>query len=214
MIKDLKAWRDGWEDVLRLQYDSSEAFANLYKAIEPPSDPEISRHQPAQTPAKYMQKCLGLQKEYSDEKTDLAQEITLISSKCLRPAEEAKQHTKLLQKTLKHRENMKLDYERYMSRAEHARKKENRTAKEEMALETHEANLAQSQISYNTADEHVKQTIPPVSAAILSLLPHILVNQIMLQTTLVGQLYTVMDAYTRKFGFPNPAPADTEIVTA
>src|ERR1700760_1565892 len=85
---------------------------------------------------------------------DLAQEIELITNKCLRPAEEAKQHTKLLQKTLKHRDNMKLDYERYLSRAEHARKKDNRTAKEEAALETHEANLAQAQISYQTADEH------------------------------------------------------------
>lgn len=75
------------------------------------------RHTPVQTPTKYMQKCLGLQKEYSDEKQDLAQEVTLIANKLLRPAEEAKQHTKLLHKTLKHRDNMKLDYERYLSRA-------------------------------------------------------------------------------------------------
>jgi hypothetical protein len=197
---------------LKLQYDASEAFANLYKPIETASDPEESGRQLAETPARYMQKCLGLQKEYSDEKTDLAQEIEMISTKLLRPAEEAKQRTKLLHKTLKHRENMKLDYERYLSRAEHARKKESRTAKEEAALATHEANLAQSQISYQTADEQVKETFPPVTAAVLSLLPYLLANQVMLQTTLVGQLYTVLDAYTRKFGFPNPAPGDAEIV--
>ena len=213
MIKDLTEWRAAWEDILKLQYDASEAFADLYKPVEPSSDPEMV-HQPVQTPAKYMQKCLGLQKEYSDEKTDLAQEIAMITSKLVRPAEEAKQHTKLLHKTLKHRDNMKLDYERYLSRAEHARKKEARNAKEEAALATHEANLAQAQIQYQTADEHVKQTIPPVSAAVLSLLPFILHNQIMLQTTLVGQLYTVLDGYTKKFGFPNPAPPDAEIVIA
>lgn len=211
MIKDVKAWRSAWEDVLKLQYDASEAFANLYKQIEPASDPE-SGIQPVETPAKYMQKCLGLQKEYSDEKTDLAQEIEMIGTKVLRPAEEAKQHTKLLHKTLKHRENMKLDYERYLSRAEHVRKKDTRNAKEETALATHEANLAQAHISYQTADDQVKQTFPPVTEAILSLLPYLLANQIRLQTTLVGQLYTVLDAYTRKFGFPNPAPPDTEIV--
>jgi amphiphysin len=213
LIKDIKAWRMAWEDVLKFQYDASEAFANLYKPIEPASSPDM-RHQPAETPAKYMQKCLGLQKEYSDEKADLAQEIALISTKCLRPAEEAKQHTKLLQKTLKHRENMKLDYERYLSRAEHLRKKDQRNAKDETALATHEANLAQAQISYQTADDQVKQTFPPVNEAILSLLPYILANQVMLQTTLVGQLYTVLDAYTRRFGFANPAPANTEILSA
>ena len=196
---------------MKLQYDASEAFADLYKPIEPANDPESGR-QPVETPARYMQKCLGLQKEYSDEKNDLAQEIEMIQTKLLRPAEEAKQRTKLLHKTLKHRENMKLDYERYLSRAEHVRKKETRTAKEEMALATHEANLAQAKISYETADDQVKQTFPPVSAAVLSLLPYLLASQVMLQTTLVGQLYTVLDAYTRKFGFPNPAPPDTEIV--
>jgi hypothetical protein len=199
--------------VLKFQYDASEAFANLYKPIDPANSPE-QQHQPVETPAKYMQKCLGLQKEYSDEKTDLAQEIAQISTKCLRPAEEAKQHTKLLQKTLKHRDNMKLDYERYLSRAEHLRKKDQRNAKDETALATHEANLAQAQISYETADEQVKQTFPPLNEAILSLLPYILANQVMLQTTLVGQLYTILDAYTRKFGFPNPAPANTDIVSA
>ena len=213
MISDLKAWRNSWEDMLKFQYDTSEAFANLYKGIDPPPDPEVSRHQPQQTPAKYMQKCLGLQKEYSDEKDDLAQEIGMISNKLLRPAEEAKQHTTLLRKTLKHRDNMKLDYERYLGRAEHARKKDNRSQKEEVALQTHEANLAQAQISYQTADDHVRQTIPPVSEAVTSLLPHLLANQVMLQTTLVGQLYTVLDAYSKTFGFPNPAPPNTEIVT-
>lgn len=211
MIKDFKAWRTSCEDILKFQYDTSEAFATLYKPIEAANDPE-SAHQAVETPAKYMQKCLSLQKEYSDERTDLAQEIEMISTKLLRPAEEAKQRTKLLHKTLKHRENMKLDYERYLSRAEHVRKKDNRNAKEETALATHEANLAQAQISYQTADEQVKETFPPVTAAVLSLLPYLLANQVMLQTTLVGQLYTVLDTYTRKFGFPNPAPPDAEIV--
>jgi len=213
LIKDVKAWQTGWEDVLKYQYDTSEAFANLYKPIEPTNDPE-GRHRPVETPGKFMQKCLGLQKEYDTERTDLAQEVAMISTKCLRPAEEAKQHTKLLHKTLKHRDNMKLDYERYLSRADHLRKKGQRTAKEEQALTVHEANLAQAQISYETADDQVKQTFPPLTDAILSLLPYILASQVILQTTLVGQLYTVLDGYTRRFGFPNPAPANNEIISA
>ena len=64
----------------------------------------------------------------------------MIDHKLVRPAEEARTALKGLHKTLKHRENMKLDYERYLSRAEHARKKEMRTAKEE-------ANLAYTRVA-------------------------------------------------------------------
>lgn len=213
MIRDLKAWRNNWEDILKLQYDCSEAFANLYKPIEPVADPEM-RHQPSETPQHYLQKCLGMQKLYSDLKADLAEEISLIDKKLVFPAEEAKKNTKLLHKTIKHRDNMKLDYERYLSRAEHARKKETRSVKEEAALSVHETNLTQAQIDYQTADEQVKLTFPPVVDAVVSLMPYILANQVILQTTLVGQLYTSLDQYTRKYGLPNPAPSDAEVVRA
>lgn len=205
------AYRNAWDDMLRLQYETSEAFAYLYKPLEPSKDAE-SRHQPTETPARYMQKCLGIQKMYSDLKTDLQQELSMIDVKLLRPAQEAKAATKSLQKTLKHRENTKLDYERYLSRAEHARRKDTRTVKEEIALATHENNLAQAQIDYQTADDQVKQTFPPVTDAIVSLVPHLLKSLVRLQTTLVGQMYTVLDEYTKKFRMPNPAPSDAEII--
>ena len=94
---------------MKFQYDTSEALVTLYKPIDATGDAGERRHRDEQTPANYMQKALGLQKEYSDEKEDLAQEITLITNKLLYPAEEAKQRTKLLHKTLKHRDNTKLD---------------------------------------------------------------------------------------------------------
>jgi len=211
LIKDLKSYRNTWEDILRYQYDCSEALANLYKPIDPPPPPEHPRH-PTETPQKYMHKCLGLQKLYSDAKADLAQELTMIDRRLVRPAEEAKQCTKGMQKTLKHRENTKLDYERYLSRAEHVRKKETRSVKEEAALTVHESNLAQAQIDYETADEQVVKTFPPVTAAIISLLPRLLASQVMLQTTLVGQLYTLLDAFCKRNGLPSPAPSDAEIL--
>lgn len=138
----------------------------------------------------------------------------MIDKKLMRPAEEAQKAIKPLKKTMKHRDNAKLDYERYKGRADHAARKETRSAKEEAALATHESNLAQAQIDYQTADEQVKQMFPPVTAAVKALLPYLLTSQIMLQTTLVGQLYTVLDQYCRQQGFPSPAPGDTEIIAA
>ncbi|KAI7026541.1 hypothetical protein KC355_g616, partial [Hortaea werneckii] len=216
LAKDIREYRNSWEDALKLQYDAAEAFASIYKPIDcqPAPEPGVQRSQPAETPQSYLQKCLGMQKLYSDLKDDLRQEIGMIDHKLVRPAEEARTALKGLHKTLKHRENMKLDYERYLSRAGHARKKELRTAKEEANLATAESNLAQSQIDYQTADDQVKQTFPPVSAAVVQLLPYLMANIVMLQTTLVGQVYTVLDTYTKKYRFPNPAPGDREIIEA
>nr|POE79722.1 isoform 4 of sh3 domain-containing ysc84-like protein 1 [Quercus suber] len=211
LVKDLKDWRNNWEDVLQLQYDTSEAFANLYRAIEPTSDPEM-RHQPVPTPDRYIQKCLGLQKCTSNLRDDLKQEINMIDAKLVRPAEEAKAQTKGLQKTIKHRENMKRDYERYLGRAEHARKKENRSMKEEASLAKCEGELVQAQIDFETADDQIRQHIPPVTAAVISLMPFLLANQVTLQTTLVGQLYTILDEYCRKHRLPSPAPSDEQII--
>lgn len=215
-MKDLKAWRDGWDDILRLQYNASEAFANLYKPIEGlgnNANEPSQRHVPEETPQHTMQRCLALQKMYSEMKADLQQELTMITNKVMRPVEESKRCMKSLQKTLKHRENMKLDYERYMSRAEHARKKDAKSMKDEASLAKHENDLQQAQINYNTADDQVKTTFPPVVDAIMSLLPYLLVHQVMIQTTMVGQIYTSLDQYCRSQRLPSPAPSDGEIVS-
>ncbi|PPJ55836.1 hypothetical protein CBER1_07431 [Cercospora berteroae] len=211
--KDITIWRNGWEEILKYQYDASEAFASIYKPIEPPPEPTTNRSPPVQTPHEQMQKCLGLQKMYSELKADLKQEIGMIDSKIVRPVKEAKAATKSLQKTMKHRENTKVDFERFLSRAEHARKKEVKTMKEEAALAKHEADLQQAQIDYQTADDQIKQYFPPVIEAIQALLPFLLTAQIEIQTTLVGQLYTSLDAYCRQEGIPSPAPSDGEIVS-
>ncbi|KAM3416204.1 hypothetical protein BST61_g7810 [Cercospora zeina] len=211
--KDIIIWRNGWEEILKYQYDASEAFASLYKPIEPPPEPNTYRSPPVQTPHEQMQKCLALQKMYSELKDDLKQEIGMIDNKIVRPVKEAKAATKALQKTMKHRENMKLDYERCLSKAEHARRKGGQTMKEEAALAKHEADLQQAHIDYQIADDQIKQYFPPVVEAIQALLPFILTAQIEIQTTLVGQLYTSLDAYCRHQGLPSPAPSDGEIIS-
>nr|OQO29269.1 hypothetical protein B0A51_07514 [Rachicladosporium sp. CCFEE 5018] len=212
LAKDLKKFKEGWEDVLKFQYDASEAFATVYKPIEADDTTVDLRHKPTPTPQKYMVKCLGMQKTYAELRTELQQEIMMIDSKLIKPAEEAKQQLKPLKRTIKHRENMKLDYERYTGRTEHVRKKETRSVKEEQILAKHENDMHQAHIDYQTADDQVKETFPPITAAVVGMLPMLLATQIRIQTTLVGQLYTVLDEYTRKHGLPNPAPTDSEIV--
>jgi len=212
LVKDVTAWRNAWAAILKSQHAVRKAFTTLYQPIEPTGVTGERRHHDQPTPANYTNKCLALQKETSECAGDLIQDLEEVTQKLLAPVEDVKQRTKLLHKTLKHRENMKLDYERYLSRVEHARNKNSRSAKDEQTLASQEANLAQSKIDYQTADEHVRINFPPLTSAVVALVPVLLERQIALQTTLVGQLYTVLDAYTRQYGFPNPAPPDAEIV--
>jgi amphiphysin len=136
----------------------------------------------------------------------------MIDSKLVRPAEEARQQLKPLKRTIKHRENMKLDYERYAGRADHVRKKDTRSAKEEAVLAKHESDLAQAHIDYQAADDQIKESFPAIIGAVNALIPYLLASEIRIQTALVGQLYTVLDQYTRQIGLPNPAPSDNEII--
>lgn len=212
LAKDLKLFKENWDDVLKLQYDATEAFATLYKPIEADDTTVELLHQPTPTPQKYMEKCLGLQRVYAELRTELQQEILMIDNKLVKPVNEARQQLKPLKGTIKHRENMKLDYERYAGRTEHVRKKESRSVKEETNLAKHEASMAQAQLDYQSADDQVRETFPPITAAIIALVPMLLNSQIRIQTTLVGQLYTVLDEYTRKHDLPNPAPSDGEII--
>ena len=143
---------------------------------------------------------------------NLQQEINMVQNRLVTPAEQAREHLKPLKKTLKHRENTKLDYERYLSRTQHAQKKQTRSMKEEAALAKHESDLAQAHVDYQNADDQIKETFPPITASVIGLLPHLMALQIRIQTTLVGQYYTILDQYTREHGLPHPAPGNAEII--
>ena len=210
LVKDLKSWKEGWEDILKGQFEAAEAFANLYKPMEPIDHEQP--HRPVPTPTKYMNKCRALQKIYAELAKDLQQEIDMVQNRLVTPAEQARAHLKPLKKTLKHRENTKLDYERYLSRTEHAQKKQTRSMKEEAALAKHESDLAQAHIDYQTADDQIKETFPPLTAAVKGLLPQLMALQIRIQTTLVGQYYTILDQFTKEHGLPNPAPGNADII--
>ncbi|KAF2722266.1 hypothetical protein K431DRAFT_284219 [Polychaeton citri CBS 116435] len=211
LMKDLKLYRNQWEEILNNQFTFALALFELYKPVDPAQYPE-QRHQPSETPQRIIQRSQILQKEYADLRNDLNTELDLINTRLIQPVEHAKVQIKPIHKTIKHRENMKLDYERYLSRAEHVRQKESRSVKDETALATHESNLAQARIDYETADEQVRATLPPISAAVLSMLPLIATSQVMVTTTLVGQTYTVLEAFCRRVGFPSPAPSDDMII--
>ena len=66
---------------------------------------------------------------------------------------------------------------------------------------------------YNAADDNLKQCIPPLLAAVYSLLPNLLAAQIMIQNALLGHYYTLLHTYCQEEGFPSPPPPMAEIVS-
>ena len=66
---------------------------------------------------------------------------------------------------------------------------------------------------YNTADDRLKSTLPPIITAAFSLLPNLLAAQIMTQNSLLGNYYTQLHTYCQEENFPSPPPPMTEIIS-
>lgn len=106
-----------------------------------------------------------------------------------------------------------MDFERFSSRAENARKKETKSARDESALAKTETDLAHATQAYNDADEQLRRGVPPVLAAIHSMLPLLLATQVMIEHTLAAHLYTVVYEYCQDNNFPVQAPALDAVVS-
>jgi hypothetical protein len=68
--------------------------------------------------------------------------------------------------------------------------------------------------AYEEADQHLKDSLPNITHATYSLLPHLLNAQIMIQNALLAQLYTVLNGYCADFGFSSESlPAEEILAT-
>lgn len=141
----MNAFKIAWGHILARQLSVAKEFEVLYKPIESSTDPKIpSEPSPNSTPRAYLEKAAHLRLSYGEVQQELQQENSLIDSKLLKPALDAKQSITPLKKVLKKREDHKLDFERYHGRAETARKNA-KSQRDEVALQRHEVNLDQAQ---------------------------------------------------------------------
>jgi len=96
------------------------------------------------TPKAFTDKAVHLRGSYAELQQDLQQENSIIESKLLNPAIDAKDSIAPLKRVVKKREDTKLDFERYNGRAETARRKDVKSQRDEAALQRHEMNLSQA----------------------------------------------------------------------
>lgn len=81
---------------------------------------------------------------YAELKADLMGEVQMIDARIIKPATDAKDYIQPLKKTIKKRENKKLDYQRYEDRVSNAQKKTNRTERENTSLARSEEDLSRA----------------------------------------------------------------------
>lgn len=205
LIASSKSWRDAWQLILRKQTAVATEWDGIYQDIVGAgSDYNDRAH--LETPHHIANRTMKLAKEYNELDVDMAQEINEMDLRMIKPAEEAKVSIQPLKKTIKKRQDRKLDFERYQNRYDSSIKKIGRSDRENAALKKHEADLARAREEYQVADHKIRQCLPPVLQAVFSLLPHILNAQIMIQNNLLGHCYTQISEYCAQEGLPVPAP--------
>ena len=86
------------------------------------------------TPELQLNRTFKLKEVYTGLKTDLLDEIGQIEERILRPASDARDCIQPIRKTVKKRENKRLDYENCQARVSKLQQKTRRTPKEDVSL--------------------------------------------------------------------------------
>lgn len=91
-----------------------------------------------------LERTLRLKEAYTELKAELLEEVGLIESTIIRPAMDARECIAPLRKTIKKRENKRLDFEKCQEKANKLQRKPARTPKEDATLAKAEAEVARA----------------------------------------------------------------------
>ncbi|KAK4248692.1 hypothetical protein C7999DRAFT_13342 [Corynascus novoguineensis] len=211
IIDDTRMWRDSWAALTNTQLQVVTEYEGLYDPIAGATDGQ-SRHA-VPTPQLQLERTFKLKVAYTELKSELTDEMLTIEDHILKPATDARECIAPIRKTIKKRENKRLDYEKAQDKALKLQRKPGRNSKEEAALAKADAEMARAADEFAIADEHLKETLPPIIHAAFSLVTPLLSNLVMIQNRLLGLYYTTLHSYCEEFGFPSPPPPMEEVVT-
>ncbi|GAD97367.1 SH3 domain containing protein [Paecilomyces variotii No. 5] len=211
IIDSSKAWRDAWTSILTYQSRLVTEFEGLYAPVVGSSEGTTDR-EPYPTPEKTLVRTTKLREEYEDLRKDLMGVVNSVDDRMIRPASQAKDYLTPMKKTIKKREDTKLDFEHYQNRVDNSRKKTRRSDRDNAALAKTEAEWTKAKDSYNAADDNLRQHLPGIISVTFSLIPQLLAAQIEIQNTLLAHCYTSLHNYCGEEGFPSPPAEMDEII--
>lgn len=138
-------------------------FEELYNPIIGATSDGYGR-EPLLTPQAQLDRTNNLKLAYAELKADLLDEVNMVDQRIIRPATDAKEHIKPIKKTIKNRENKRIDYENYQDRVE-KKKKQKLSEREEAGLIKLEADMAKA------ADVRTKRALSYATSLTSSGLP-------------------------------------------
>jgi len=115
-------------------------YEGLYDPIVGASDGHGREAVP--TPEVQLTRTFKLRETYAELKAEMLQEIGEIETRVIKPAVDAKDCIQPIRKTIKKRENKRLDYEQQQDKVHKLSKKMSRSAKEESQLAKAEQDMA------------------------------------------------------------------------
>lgn len=142
IIDNAKMWRDSWAALVSHQLQVVTEYEGLYDPIVGASDGQSRQAVP--TPPLQLERTFKLKKAYTELKSELLEEMILIEDHVLKPATDARNCIAPIRKTIKKRENKRVDYEKAQERALKLQRKPGRTPKEDAALVKADAEMSRA----------------------------------------------------------------------
>ncbi|CAD6502063.1 BgTH12-02306 [Blumeria graminis f. sp. triticale] len=211
IIESSKAWRDSWVSILTFQKEMTSTFSEIYNPIVGSSDGH--GQEPKITPQEQLDGTRKLEAAYADLRSELQQEIEMIDSRIISPAISIKEYMQPLKKTIKKRENKRLDWEMYTDRVNGYARKMRRTDSDNAALAKAEQNMAHAANAFQVIDDHLREILPPIISAAFSILPHLLGAQILIQHALLALYYTALQNYCDETNFLEQSSPTEDVST-
>lgn len=186
-----------------------------------------------QTSDEQLQRTFALKVAYTELRTELTEGIASIEKLVMAPALDARNSIAPMRKTIKKRENKRLDVEKCQDKVHKLHRKMPRSPKEDASLSKAEDDLAVlSEVrcchlvyslvcaamlilafqEFDIADAHLRDTLPPIITATFSLVPHLLATHIRIQNELLGLYYTVLHGYCEENGYQSPPPPMDQVI--
>lgn len=210
IIDAANSWRDSWISISSAQLGVAVEYDGLWDPIVGAS--EGLGKPAAPTPQLQLEQALRLKEVYTELKADILQELELVEARIVKPASCAREYIGPMRKTIKKRENKRLDYEKIQDKTTKLQRKPGKTAKDDAALAKLEAELVRVSEDFHTADAHLRETLPPIIAASFNIIPLLVDSVITLQNRLLGLYYTALHGYCEEHGFPSPPPPMEEVI--
>ncbi|KAI0975751.1 hypothetical protein F4678DRAFT_280900 [Xylaria arbuscula] len=212
IIDATKSWRDSWINISSTQLGVVAEYDGLWDPIVGAS--EGLGRPAAPTPELQLEQALRLKEAYTELRTDLLAELEVVEARVVKPATSAREYIAPMRKTIKKRENKRLDFEKVQDKTTKLQRKPGKTAKEDASLAKLEAELARVSEDFYASDTHLKQTLPPIVSAVFNIVPLLINSIVELQNRLLGIYYTSLHTYCEEHGFPSPPPPMDEVIAA